>query len=292
MPLENRNHGNAVFIPTVGGNFKRFHAMSGTPMPAGPQDAHGLFDAGGGNIGFGKLPAAMALDAAIPNFRPDAPTRAAAVGAQREQQAGGSDNGAISKTDAAALVDLASKAGASEADLQALGRVLVLLTGADDDNQVPPTTGDQNRGGQKISVDKANRIAALAKDKISPADFNQLVEMLRPFVDPNMEDEDVQGQDQPPPFKGAPLRGGGITGDAALAAFQETDPTLREALASMARIKPDDNYGVQAPPSRHMREAQRARLALDERRGGSTAEETNPDLAAAIAGRSRIGRCY
>ncbi len=74
MPLENRNNGNAVFIPTSGGNFARFNALSGRPMPAGPQDSHGLFDAGGGRIGYGELPAGMANDAA-PTFQPAPPSR-------------------------------------------------------------------------------------------------------------------------------------------------------------------------------------------------------------------------
>jgi hypothetical protein len=122
-----------------------------------------------------------------------------------------------------------------------------------------------NAGGQKISVDKANRIWALAKDKISPAELDQLVEMLRPLVDPNLEDEGEQAQDQPPDFVGKPRPGGTMATDSALASFNAEYPEI-------SRIS-RDTYGMPVPKSRYLKAATAARLALDERTGGESALE-------------------
>lgn len=61
--LQNRNHGeHAVFVPTRGGNFARYNSETGQPWPVGPGDAHGLHDRDG-RMHYGPLPAGMALDA-------------------------------------------------------------------------------------------------------------------------------------------------------------------------------------------------------------------------------------
>jgi hypothetical protein len=108
--------------------------------------------------------------------------------------------------------------------------------------------------------------------------------MLRGLVDESLPDEDEQGQaqdqDHPLPFKGQPLRPG-MAGDAALAAFNREWPQV----AAIGR----DNMGLPVPKTRYQREAEKARLALDERAAGESALEQFQREWPSVA---RIGRCY
>jgi hypothetical protein len=180
----------------------------------------------------------MALDQMPTNFSstpPMDPAKAQAIGA-RKQQMDQSPAGAISKEHAAALHDLAHKAGTPESDLDAFARVLATLCGGGEAGGAA-----QDRNGGKISRARAAKAYDLAAPKLSPADLAQFVEMLKGMVDPNLEDEEEEAQGQP---------GGGMVGDAA-----------REF--GFDRIRPDDHYGEPIPPSRYLRQAKGARLALD-----------------------------
>lgn len=62
--LRNPNHPpSAVFAPRPDGSFTRFNALTGAPMPASAADAHGLHDRDG-KLHFGEMPPYEALDAA------------------------------------------------------------------------------------------------------------------------------------------------------------------------------------------------------------------------------------
>ena len=292
MPLENRNNApNAVFVPTSGGLFRRFNSMTGRPMDAGPADAHGLHDRDG-RMHFGPLPAGMALDA-MPSFYdqtrdPKPPTSGAVMGSR-----GPGAGGAITREQAAAIHDACHHAGCDEVTMEHLGKALSAIVGP------APAARDQNGngggGGQKMSHGAAKRFYDAISPKLSPADCQTLIQKLMAMVDPSLPDEDEgeggQTGDQPPPFKGMPQVGGKLTGDAALAAYQEPNPDLAAALSSVARIRPDDHYGEAAPPSRYLREARQARMALDERQrggGGSSLEDFARDWPEV----ARIGRAY
>jgi hypothetical protein len=281
--LKNPNIGpNAVFVPTRNGAFRRFNAATGKPMDAGPGDAHGLFDRDG-KIHFGELPAAMAQDQ-MPDFRPDAPAKAAAVGARREQM-DQSDDGPLTKEHAAQLSDLAFKAGASEDDLRTFQRVLAQLCGGGDD----PTSGaatDQKSG--RITRDAAAKIWDIAKDQLSPADLAELTERLKACLAGEGE-----AMDAPPNFVGKPLTGGGmVTGDeSARQAGVARQQFLRDH-PYMANVGHAPPYGEHAPPSRARRQA--ARLALDDasRQGGGGGGQMDADLREALASVAKIGRAY
>ena len=273
--LKNRNHGDAVFVPKADGSgFERFNGLSGVRMPVGPQDSHGLFSEDG-RLYHGRLPREMALDAMPPQI--DA-GKAQAIG-QRRQQMDEGGNGAISREHATALHNAAHKAGVTENDLDAFGRVLAALTGGE------PGPAAQDAGGRKLSKDQANQIQQVASGKLSPAEMQQLISILQDMTDeslPDSGDPNSQASDQPPPFKGMPKPGGGITGDQALKAFNADWPEV-------ARIK-QDTMGMPIPKSSARREAESARLALDARTrtSGSSLEDFNrewPSIA-------RIGRCY
>jgi hypothetical protein len=249
--LTNPNNApNAVFVPTAGGYFRRFNANTGRPMDAGPGDEHGLFDSGG-RLHYGKLPSTMALDSAN--------------GLDPSSAGFRTPNSTSTFSPAPPLPP---KSGA--------------LTGRPGE-----TTADQGGGGQKISRSRAHKIWSMAKDKLSPSDLDQLTKMLKGIVDWSLPDEDEQGQaqdqppDQPPSFAGQHLRGGGMVGDAALAAFNREWPQV----AAIGR----DNMGLPVPKTRYQREAEKARLALDERAGGESALEQFQREWPSIA---RIGRCY
>lgn len=289
MPLENRNNApNAVFVPTSGGLFRRFNSMTGRPMDAGPADAHGLFDRDG-KMAYGRLPGGMALDAA-PTFQPapdPKPPTSGAVAGSRDQGAGGT----ITREQAAAIHDMAHHAGCDETTMDGLGRALAAITGT------APAAKDQNGGnggaggGQKISRGEAHRIWSFLQPKLSPQDLDKATQLLSAMVDESLPDPDEgaqgQAQDQPPRFRGMPQTGGQITGDAA---YQEPNADLADALSGVARIRPDDHYGQPVPKSRYLREAESARMALDERTraSGSSLEDFARDWPEV----ARIGRAY
>ena len=177
---------------------------------------------------------------------------------------------------AASLHDLAHKANLPELDMQGFMNVLAALTGGE------PGPAAQDAGGRKLSKDQANQIRQVASGKLSPAEMQQLISILQDMDDPDSGDPNSQASDQPPPFKGMPKPGGGITGDQALKAFNADWPEV-------ARIK-QDTMGMPIPKSSARREAESARLALDARTrtSGSSLEDFNrewPSIA-------RIGRCY
>jgi hypothetical protein len=219
--------------------------------------------------------AGVALDA-MPDFRPDAPAKAAAVGARREQMDQG-DNGAISREHASQLHDLAFKAGVPEADHQAFARVLALLAGGGDD----PAGSATDRKGGRLSRDTASKIWTLAKDKLSPQDLATLTEKLKACL---ADEGEAQDADHPPAFSGQPLRPG-MAGDAARRAFLRDHPYM----ANVGHAPP---YGEQMAP----RDRRQAALALDAARrasaSGGAETESNPDLRAALASMAKIGRCY
>jgi hypothetical protein len=251
--LANKNHTeSACFVPTVGGAFARFNSLTGEPMPAGPADGHGLYDAGGGRMGFGRLPASMAQDSAeglTPNSagyrHPSAPT--------------------------------------SFQPAPELPRTSASGMG------VKAETADQEGGGRKISRDTASKIWSLAKDKISPAELATLVQMLKGMIDPDLADEPEQGQDQPPAFPGRPERPG-IVGDAALAAFKSEYGLDRIGHAPpYGEPVPKSKYLREA--ERLRRENPRLALDARSG-GNSLGEKSDADLAAAIEGCRRIGRAF
>jgi hypothetical protein len=186
------------------------------------------------------------------------PNKAAAIGA-RKQQMDQSEPGAITKEHAAALHDMAHKAGANEADLDAFGRVLSALAGTD------PTTQDRGGGSGKISRARAHKAWSLAKDKLSPADLAKFTEMIRPMVDWDLPDEDEEG---PGAMDSAP-------------SLAERERFLKDH-PEIARIKPDDHFGVPVPTTRRQR--QQSALALDaaQRGGGKSFAEEWPEVARLI----------
>ncbi|MGA3064665.1 MAG: hypothetical protein ABSD90_15840 [Methylocystis sp.] len=280
--LQNRNHPEcAVFVPTGDqGLFRRYNGLTGTPVDAGPADAHGLFDQGG-RMYAGRLPAEMALDAMPPglnpssafarqpsapnNFTPAPELRATNATTTGSRDQGNGNGGGISKETASSLHNMAHRAGVTENDLDAFARVLAALTGADPNAM--PTAMDRNGGSRKISRDQAARVWSLAKDKISAAELATLTQMLRQMVDSDLEDEGEGGQtgDEPPNFVGKPRPGGTMVGDQALAAFKSE--------YGLDRIGHCPPYGEPVPRNRFQKEA--AKLALDarERAGGESALE-------------------
>jgi hypothetical protein len=297
--LKNPNNSpSACFVPTGDkGLFRRFNSATGRPWDAGPGDEHGLYDRSGA-LHFGKLPRTMALDSAMGlgedpssahyrhpsapnNFQPapELPRISAAGTRTRDQESG--NGSTISKELASKIHDMAHRAGVSEPDMLGLGNALARITGTD-----PAAARD--RGNGKISRDTARRAYDIASPKLSPVDREKLVQILSAMIDESLEDEGQGGQtgDQPPAFKGAPRPGGGMAGDAALAAFR--------AEYGLDRIKLDGGYGTPCP-MRPKGSVHDQRLALDARQraaGGNSGVESNPDLAAALAGMARIGRAY
>jgi hypothetical protein len=251
------DHGNA---------FARYH-KDGRPWPLARDEAM-----------FNDPSSAHYRAASAPsNFQPapDLPPISAA-GTGTRDQGNGNGGGMISKQLASQIHDMAFKAGVDESSMDGLARALARITGTD------PVAAD--KGGGKISVDKANRAWKVARDAgLNPQDLADFVELLRPFVDPSLEDEDETAQDQPA-FKGMPKPGGQVVGDAARS-FDAEFPNVRRLAAS------DTHFGDPCP-MRPKGSVHQQRLALDARERADGASGYLGGDAELDASVRRIGRCY
>ena len=162
--------------------------------------------------------------------------------------------------------------------MQGFTRVLAALTGG----EPGPAAMDRNGGGKRISRGQAKRAFDAVSGKLSDSDLEQVARLLAACIDPNMTDPDQDGGqtgDQP-----RMPRRPGITGDQALKAFNADWPEV-------ARIK-HDTMGMLVTKSPARRDAERLRMALDERQtraGGESALEAFNREWPSIA---KIGRCY
>jgi hypothetical protein len=242
------DHGNA---------FERFH-VDGRPWPLALDQKGGLFDSAPNS---GALPA--------PNLDP---AKAAAIGARKAQvdQGGG---GAIPRELASQLHDMSIKAAMPEADHAAFTRVLSALCASEPSPGAmeKAAAADKGGGSGKISVDRANRAWKVAKDAgLNPSDLAQFVELLRPFVDPSLSDEDEESQPS-----------GALAGDEKLRSFEADFPEV-------ARIK-IDTWGVPVPETK--RDRQKLRMALDAASNGGAGGGYLGNDAELDAMVKRIGRC-